>query len=221
MTVKPINAFPVEDYGVYLEFDDDAKMSSGRYRIRGGVHWPEMDAMGRFWGYAVLVAHGTDGCFYVVEESEFTVIDHVVSDDLSAGYRETAVVYRGLAPWFNANYATWLARCYYWSQDWQTTVTHFQSIRRSMMIEPKPSFLEVALGDPVEINNLNYSLDSARRLIYAADGGLKTAFDVAAAQLVQKGRLDKRIPQMHALNCALVGLGSMKPLAVNVSNVRV
>ena len=99
-----------------LHYDEDEVLETGEYYIRGGVCWPIRKGVGaqeRYEGFIVLgLQHVESGVIYVVEESPFVCIDHVVD---STGRIE----FEGISTWLNRIWSKYYANtfCYWQSED--------------------------------------------------------------------------------------------------------
>jgi hypothetical protein len=204
----PTRSRPVDDLLSCIEywFDDkyqadDENWPQGRFLVRGGICWPEHYDAGTdsVRGVALVLGYNlqTD-IAYVFEEQAFTCIDHIldpVTRKIDAA---------GLAPWFNAVFARYMADTFYVSQHddvrdrWEREVHQSPSIQTPPRLVPCPEWGDVNRGE-----SLIWEWLTRKRIRRFAGEGLDTAI-----KNYRNGE-EKHLPaHMHALACALSGMST-------------
>lgn len=178
---------------VRFRFDSDSIAPTGRYQVRGGITWPMLLEDGTVQGAAVVAArHEPTSRIFLFEQTTFQTIDHVI-------YRNGRIKSEGLCEWFNRMSAEYLCRSYYWNHpDAKAKQVFTQQVRRSPIIEPKPSFPRLEWYDETVIHRL-YELEQTHKLIYSSG---PFALEWAERAIEPDGVY----PAVHAALCAVTGL---------------
>lgn len=179
-----------------LVFPRDSIAGDGDYCMRGGVCWPIPTDSGGLSGYAVMCGRNQKtGHVFVFREIEFSVVDTVI--DI-----EDQAIFHPLGPWLNDTWSRYFAYKYYWRQDAATARQWVRSVFTSRMVEPKPSFIEVAWSDENAAMSILYLLAGTGKISYTEDGGVCRAIQLYNAN---PDPSDSE-PALRALVCAMFGL---------------
>lgn len=175
------------------------KPAGVEFYMRGAVCWPMLvereDGAQDVQGYAILA--GVDlatGVIEVMEETSFVTVEHVLNPD-------GTIQYRGLASWFNANWAHYYGDTYFWNQGGELNRKYLLEVVRSPWCKPQPHFVEIDWQDEAEARQLVWRYVKTRRLLLPKEGQLFR--DLGAAKMDKK---DVTMPTLHALQCLLAGL---------------
>ena len=203
----PTRSQPLDDLltAIELHFQDkyqadDENWPSGKFLVRGGVCWPERydQATDSVRGCVVLVAYnlGTD-VGYLFEEQGFSCVDHIVSP------QNRAILFPGIAPWFNSTFARYMGDTFYVNQSDEVRDRWEMEVRRSAVLsERPPRFVPCPeWGDVSRGEGLLWDWITRRRIRWFAGGDLDEAI-----KSYRKGEGKWLPPVLHALACALSGM---------------
>ena len=187
-----IKSYDVERKISELFFQKDQAVPSGEYYLRGGICFPVINDDG-ISGYATMCGkHLGSGVIYVLEEQEFCTIDHIKS-------QTGRIEFKGLSTWFNDCWTNYFADSYYYHQDYETCKKYRLQVIRSIMINPKPHFIEIKWQDADQAMHTIFEKDMLNQLKYSSKGKIYQEMQEYNATP------DEKYPALHALKCALAG----------------
>lgn len=185
--------------------DEDTKHPlDGEYYLRGGICWPVTVRVGSECaavGFVLIIGQSiVTGKRLVFEERAFSCVDPIVGAD-------GRIEFDGVASWFNQVWTSYACRDYYWHQDEQTHKAYLLQVIRSLMIEPKPQFIEVPWQDEEQVTPLYWKYLNTDRLKYkGADAGGELHGQLRQYQLAMGAEKIESFPAVLALMCALAGM---------------
>ena len=177
-----------------LFFDDHAPMEC---YMRGGVCWPiqyEWKGQVDTAGYALMAGHEIKtGKVFVFEQIQWVTIDNILEDN-------NILRYLGLSHWFNKVWAEYFADAYFWQQQDELARRFRLQVLRSVMINPKPHFIETPYSDTSDLVSCIWRMLKGNLLF-------REAGTILEDQLTSVKAGDKQVlPAIHALGCCLLGL---------------
>jgi len=179
----------------WLYFDDE---SSRECYMRGGICFPmKYQSLTGIGNHGYIVIAGQDlktGIIHIFEQMNWVTIDDILSRDIT-----NAIKYPGLSHWFNMGWNKYFIQSFYFNQPDELSRRFRLQIIRSLMINPKPRFVEI------DINNQNDLLSVISHRIKT--GMLEIEKDSEIGTLLKETMVeDKELyPQIHALGCCLLG----------------
>jgi hypothetical protein len=198
----------------YAGQEDISHPLDGEYYLRGGICWPVTVRVGSECaavGFVLLIGQNiVTGKRLVFEERSFSCVDPIINTD-------GRIEFDGVASWFNQVWTSYACRDYYWHQDEQTHKAYLLQVIRSLMIEPKPQFIEVPWQDEEQVTPLYWKYLNTDRLKYKAaahassgdyagqDGG-ELHGQLRQYQLAMGAEKIESFPAVLALMCALAGM---------------
>ena len=200
MMIHPVNKhFDVYRKTVTLFFDDHESMEC---YMRGGICFPvyfEIQGVVDVSGYAIMAGQDVlTGKIYIFEQIPWVSIDNILDDN-------NVLKYRGLSHWFNQVWAEYFADTYFWQQPDQVSRRIRLQVIRSVMINPKPRFVEVPLPGQNQARTTDIVSSIWPRL--KAKTLLRSGETPLEAQLAMVKTGDKQVlPAVHALGCCLMGI---------------
>jgi hypothetical protein len=203
----PIRSRPLDDLltAIELYFDDryqadDDNWPTAKFLVRGGICWPDRydQATDSVRGCVVLLGYNlSTDVAYLFEEQGFACIDHIIDPT------SRAVLFPGIAPWFNTTFARYLGDTFYVNQKDDTRDRWEADARRSPALsERPPRFVPCPeWGDVARGEGLLWEWITRRRLRMFAGGDVEQAVKV-----YRRGEEKWLTPPLHAVACALAGV---------------
>lgn len=191
-------------FGVDMAGKDESAMTASpvEARMAGGICWPVLvparDGSGgglEFEGAVILAGEDIEtGLVTIYEQRTFVTVENVLGPD-------RRIEFHGLAPWFTQVWARYYVRDFYWFQDFELTKRYRLEVFRSQMVmEPKPSFIEVPWSDPREALGLAWKYVKTNRLRFENNSILHQALKTVAPE-------DRVMnPIIHSLCCLMAGI---------------
>ena len=204
---SPIRSRPIDDLLTAIEywFDDkyqadDDNWPSGRFLVRGGICWPDRydERTDSIRGCAIIAGYNLNtDLAYIFDETTFTCIDHILDG------RTRAILFQGLAPWFNQIYAKYLGDTFYVCQDdavrdrWERETRTTPALQANPpRFVPCPNWGDVSKGE-----SLVWEWITRRRVLRY--GGNPIDLEMGR---YRKGEEKVLPPALHALACCLSGM---------------
>ena len=184
---------------VNLYFDD--RNYNDEYYVRGGIRWPEqvqtpsgLDVQGYACVGAVNIRTGK---LYLFSEVTFKCIDHYLKD------RTNQIELVGLCTWLNEVRTRYCCDSFYYQEQPEQHRVYVVQVSRSIMIVPKPHFIEVH-ADEEQMRNSLVTWDGTDRLIFNAGGEFHKALEKYGAS-VQSGKVIEP-PAVRGVEAMLCGV---------------
>lgn len=179
----------------WLYFDGE---SSRECYMRGGICFPfkyqSLKGIANH-GYAVIAGQDLKtGIVHVFEQINWVTIDDILSKDI-----KNSIKHPGLSHWLNMAWNKYFIQAFYFNQPDELSRRFRLQILRSLMISPKPRFVEVF------INNKDDLLSAIWHRIKT--GRLEIEKDSEIANILKETMVEDKelFPQIHALGCCLLG----------------
>lgn len=193
---RPINREANLERGtVILYFKDD---DPREFYMRGAVCWPiSFIRNGAVDVNGFILMAGMDvqtGVVQVFEQRDFVVVESIIGKDYK-------VEFEGVSRWFNGIWSRYFARDYYWHHEVEQARKYRLEVIRSMVIDPKPQFIEVPWTDSTDADHLIWMLVKTGKLKFESGSQVHRELEIA------KEAEKETIPAMHALRCLVMGLG--------------
>ena len=166
--------------------------------MRGGICFPfKYQSLKGIENHAYAVIAGQDlktGIVHVFEQINWVTIDDILSKDI-----KNSIKYPGLSHWLNMAWNKYFIQTFYFNQPDELSRRFRLQILRSLMISPKPRFVEVS------INNKDDLLSAIWHRIKT--GQLEIEKDSQIANILKETMVEDKelFPQIHALGCCLLG----------------
>jgi len=178
---------------------DDSNPLNGEYYIRGGICWPvavrNSDGQSAV-GHVVLVGFNLESKTYLIfDDAEFLCVDPIVENG--------KLTFEGIASWFNMVWARYFCKYWYYHQDDTTHRMYLMQVIRSVMIEPKPGFIEMPWHDDDAVAPVFWRLIATKRVKIGSDAILNQANQYKT--MLGKSEL-ALYPAVYAATCALAAM---------------
>jgi hypothetical protein len=184
---------------VQLYFDD--RTYNAEYYVRGGIRWPEeviTEAGPDVQGYACVGALNVKtGKMFLFSETTFKCIDHYFQD----GTNHIELV--GLCQWLGDVRVRYCCDTFFYREQPEQHRVWIMQVSKSVMIVPKPHFVEVHADDD-QMRNALVTWIGTDRLIYNMGGAFHKALERYDAS-VQSGK-PMFLPPIRAAQNLVVGL---------------
>ncbi|MCK4716977.1 MAG: hypothetical protein KAT54_09245, partial [Candidatus Marinimicrobia bacterium] len=184
----------------WLYFDKD---ESRECYMRGGICFPvkyqSLTGIDNH-GYAIIAGQDLKtGRVHVFEQMNWITTDDILAKMYDGKMPINAIKYPGLSHWLNMAWNKYFLQTFYFSQPDELSRRFRIQIIRSLMINPKPRFVDVS------INNKDDLLSAIWHRIKT--GQLEIEKDSEIGNILKETMVEDRelFPQIHALGCCLLG----------------
>lgn len=192
--IKPIARHYDKDRKVSILYWDGG--TQAEYDIKGGICFPisyEFMQGIHVDGFALLAGQDVrTKVVTVFEQRKFVVIDNIINPETQA------IELFGLAPWFDEMWAKYYGRKFFYHQEPEIARKYKLEVSRSMMIQPKPSMIEIDWQDDSDVIHTVWRYIATNRLKIEKGSELQNQLEML--KTTEKKQV---FPAVRALECVL------------------